>query len=89
MVVGHSKKPRCFANNNFIVDDNDNAPCHLNLSSDDGLIKVMFLPPRSTPILQPMDIGIISPLKSSYMNKVSEKVVHGSIDTDLKNLTLD
>lgn len=68
----------------------DNAPCHpTDLVSDDGLIKVFFLPPRSTPKLQPMDIGIIRSLKARYNNDLWNAVLGGSIDVNFKNLTLD
>lgn len=68
----------------------DNAPCHLELVSDDGKIRCMFLPPNSTPILQPMDIGINKPLKDRYNSSLTKKITNdGSIDSDLKNLTLD
>lgn len=133
MVIGRSKKPRCFSgfnvesfvhyksnktswmtkdlleswfNEEFVPSVRtysskmgiepkallvmDNAPCHLELVSDDGKIKTMFLPPNSTPLLQPMDIGINKPLKDRYNNSLWKKVTNdGTVDPDLKNLTLD
>lgn len=66
----------------------DNASSHPDLSSDDGLIKVMFLPPRSTPLLQPMDIGIIRSFKSNYNSAVSNNIANKVFDVDLKALNL-
>jgi hypothetical protein len=40
----------------------DNAPSHLSsatLSSADGKIKTMFLPPNTTSVIQPMDQGVL------------------------------
>lgn len=136
MVIGRSKKPRCFHRRDFAVNEYvyyksnktawmtsslfdkwfhdefvpsvrsysskmgiapkalllvDNAPSHpKNLTSDDGLINVMFLPPRSTPVLQPMDIGIIRPFKSYYTRELTEKVTNEcAISVNLKDLSLD
>ena len=47
----------------------DNAPSHPDvemLSSDDGQISCLFLPPNTTSILQPMDQGILQTIKQSY-----------------------
>lgn len=48
----------------------DNCSAHISpeLISDDGLIKVMFLPPNVTALGQPMDQGVIHSVKSKYRN---------------------
>ena len=49
----------------------DNAPAHpgsSKLSSKDGKIKVMFLPPNTTSLIQPMDQGVIESAKRQYRN---------------------
>jgi hypothetical protein len=136
MVIGRSKKPRCFAQNHFAVNEFvhyeanktawmtstlferwfhqefvpsvrayslkmgiepkailvlDNASSHpKEIASDDDLIKVMFLPSKSTPVLQPMDIGIIRPLKAMYSSELLRKITNmNSIQGNLSDLTLD
>ena len=47
----------------------DNAPAHpadTILSSKDGKVKAMFLPPNTTSLLQPMDQGVIESMKRHY-----------------------
>lgn len=49
----------------------DNAPAHPSeriLSSRDGKIKTMFLPPNTTSLIQPMDQGVIESAKRQYRN---------------------
>lgn len=49
----------------------DNAPAHpssATLSSKDGRIKAMFLPPNTTSTIQPMDQGVIESTKRHYRN---------------------
>ena len=51
----------------------DNAPAHPScdeLCSKDGNIKVMFLPPNTTSVIQPMDQGVIECCKRYYRNKL-------------------
>lgn len=50
----------------------DNAPAHPNvdeLSGNDGKIVCMTLPPNTTPLIQPMDQGIIEACKRLYRTK--------------------
>ena len=50
----------------------DNAPSHPDdskLISDDGKIKVLYLPPNTTSLIQPMDQGIIYTCKRHYRKK--------------------
>ena len=54
----------------------DNAPAHPcvdELCSKDGKIKVMFLPPNTTSLIQPMDQGIIESCKRFYRSKMMKE----------------
>ena len=56
----------------------DNAPAHPSgeeLVSGDGRIRVMFLPPNTTSLVQPMDQGIISVMKRRYVRRYLEEVL--------------
>ena len=56
----------------------DNAPTHPSediLSSEDGKIKVLFMPPNTTSILQPMDQGVISAMKRHYIRRYLDEVL--------------
>ena len=56
----------------------DNAPAHPSesvLVSDDGHIRVMFLPPNMTSVIQLMDQGIISALKRRYIRRYLDEVL--------------
>ena len=56
----------------------DNAPAHPSediLSSKDGKIKVLFMPPNTTSILQPMDQGVISAVKRHYIRRYLDEVL--------------
>lgn len=47
----------------------DNAPAHpetSTITSEDGKIKSMFLPPNTTAIIQPMDQGVLEAMKRRY-----------------------
>jgi hypothetical protein len=46
----------------------DNAPAHptCEIKSDDGKITCLFLPANTTPLIQPMDQGIIENIKRRY-----------------------
>ena len=51
----------------------DNAPAHPSgelLSSKEGNIKIMFLPPNTTSVIQPMDQGVIECCKRFYRTKL-------------------
>jgi hypothetical protein len=48
----------------------DNAPGHpLRISHTDENINVMFLPPNTTSLIQPMDEGVIASFKGYYLQK--------------------
>lgn len=52
----------------------DNCPAHENVSLK--AIKLVFLPPNTTAILQPMDQGVIKLLKTNYRKQVVLKLIH-------------
>ncbi len=56
----------------------DNAPAHpdvSSLTSQDGNIKAMFLPPNTTAIIQPMDQGVLEAMKRNYKRSVLQKLL--------------
>lgn len=52
----------------------DNCPAHPNLDNLTN-IKLVFLPPNSTSVLQPMDQGIIRSLKCHYRKLLLKKII--------------
>lgn len=74
----------------------DNAPSHYcyennKLESDDGLIKVLYMPPNCTAIAQPMDQGVIYSTKSKYRKKFALHFLRDnncSYENKLKKLNL-
>ncbi|XP_007498102.2 tigger transposable element-derived protein 1-like [Monodelphis domestica] len=66
----------------------DNAPGHpTTLSSLCENIKVIFLPPNATSLLQPMDQGTIATFKAYYLRKIFEQAVVKTIGDDAMSLT--
>lgn len=56
----------------------DNAPTHTScdiLNEKDEFIKVMFLPPNVTSLLQPMDQGVIETFKRYYKKELLRKLL--------------
>ena len=56
----------------------DNIPSHPDASSlisKDGNIKALFLPPNTTPLLQPMDQGVLEALKRWYRKALLQKLL--------------
>ena len=56
----------------------DNAPSHPSsetLQSDDGKILTMFLPPKSTAAIQPMDQAVLDPCKRRYKRKLLAHII--------------
>ena len=55
----------------------DNCSAHPDaLSSSDGSITCMFLPPNTTSILQPMDQGVLQGMKTRYKKKLLQQVIN-------------
>lgn len=47
----------------------DNAPSHIVVNTPEN-VKIVFLPPNTTPLLQPMDMGVIANFKAYYLRRV-------------------
>ena len=61
----------------------DNAPSHPStekLQSADGKVTAMFLPPNTTSVIQPMDQGVLAPLKLCYRKSLLRYVVAKSFN---------
>lgn len=61
----------------------DNAPAHPPALQEDSFIKIQFLPPNTTPILQPMDQQVISNLKKLYTKALFKMCFQVTCDTQL------
>lgn len=72
----------------------DNAPSHATetqLTSDDGKIVTMFLPPNCTPLIQPMDQNAIRLIKLHYRKSLLVHILsfeESDISNTLKNINL-
>nr|XP_045593587.1 tigger transposable element-derived protein 7-like [Procambarus clarkii] len=56
----------------------DNAPAHVGLdklTSHDGRIKCMALPPNTTSLIQPMDMGVIYAMKRLYKREMNKEIM--------------
>nr|XP_045600957.1 tigger transposable element-derived protein 7-like [Procambarus clarkii] len=56
----------------------DNAPAHVGLdklTSHDGRIKCMALPPNTTSLIQPMDMGVIYAMKRLYKRAMNKEIM--------------
>ena len=54
----------------------DNCSAHPDeLSSRDGSVTCLFLPPNTTSLIQPMDQGILQAMKNRYKRKLLQKVI--------------
>ncbi|XP_058791807.1 jerky protein homolog-like [Phymastichus coffea] len=56
----------------------DNAPCHSSIEEHNQIdepIRVMFLPPNATSLIQPMDQGVIAKLKKMFRNKLVKELM--------------
>ena len=56
----------------------DNCPAHPDLSDIDPNIKFCFLPPNTTSLLQPMDMGVISVFKTNYKHLLLDAAISSS-----------
>ncbi|KRZ02275.1 Jerky -like protein-like, partial [Trichinella zimbabwensis] len=74
----------------------DNAPCHPSselLDRKNGLFKVLFLPPNTSSLVQPMDQTVIQSLKKRYRKQLLRKIVlseadGGDLVSQLKSISL-
>ncbi|KAL4143342.1 hypothetical protein QTP88_005683 [Uroleucon formosanum] len=64
----------------------DNAPTHPSgeLKSDDGNITCLFLPANTTPLVQPIDQGIIENMKRQYRKYFIESLLSSDDAIDIK-----
>ena len=56
----------------------DNAPGHFEgdeLVSDCGRIEILYMPPRCTPLIQPMDQNVIYAIKARYKHKMIASIL--------------
>ncbi len=66
----------------------DNAPAHPStdcLQSTDGKVTTMFLPANTTSVIQPMDQGILEPLKNRYKKRLLQHLI---IENESSSLTI-
>lgn len=63
----------------------DNAPSHVIMNIPEN-IKIIFLPPNTTPLLQPMDMGIIANVKAYYLRRVFKNLI--KVVDDNENTTI-
>ncbi|XP_042222769.1 tigger transposable element-derived protein 1-like [Homarus americanus] len=77
VLVYHSVNPRALKG--YIKSTLDNAPSHpptvAELSDN---IKVLFLPPNTTSLLQPMDQGVIAAFKAYYLRSTFKKLIEAT-----------
>ena len=53
----------------------DNAPAHPPELLQHPNVKVLFMPPNTTPVLQPMDQGVIKNFKSHYLRHTLSQAI--------------
>ncbi|KAL6418245.1 hypothetical protein ACFW04_012246 [Cataglyphis niger] len=64
----------------------DNAGCH-NIQLDHPNVKIVFLPPNRTSLIQPLDQGVIQTLKMYYTRQVFQTIFDRLESSENKNLT--
>ena len=65
----------------------DNAPGHpIELNNMHPNVEILFLPPRTTSLLQPMDQGVVAALKSHYLRHTFEQALK-TVETGSKTLS--
>ena len=64
----------------------DNAPSHPDLSDIDPNIKMVFLPPNTTSLLQPMDMGVISIVKTNFKHLLLDIAIKTAAGSNMKFL---
>lgn len=70
----------------------DNAPSH-KLSKEYSNVRIEFLPPNLTSVIQPMDQGVISQVKRSYRKKMLRRLInslelHDTVTQSLKTIDI-
>ena len=66
----------------------DNAPGHPeSLKGMNENVEVMFLPPNTTALLQPMDLGVIATFKANYLKFTFEKAIAASTGESAISIT--
>ncbi|XP_050733143.1 tigger transposable element-derived protein 1-like [Eriocheir sinensis] len=99
LLVYHSENPRPFKKNvkTYLIEKNlplkalllmDNAPAHPpgmeeELGKGYKFIRVMFLPPNTTPLIQPMDQNVIATFKKLYTKALFERCFEVTSETEL------
>ena len=63
----------------------DNCPAHPNLSNLMN-IEMIFFPPNTTSILQPMDQSVIKSLKGHYQNKILMEIIESDGNASINML---
>lgn len=69
----------------------DNASCHCNetiLKTPEGNIQVMFLPPNTTALIQPLDQHIIKAMKTNYRRELLISMIGKNVAEEIKKLNL-
>ena len=64
----------------------DNAPSHpdiATLTSDDGQITCLFLPPNTTSLIQPMDQGVLQSIKLTYKRDLLLRMLDGGDEINI------
>ena len=64
----------------------DNASCH-NIQLDHPNVKIVFLPPNCTSLIQPLDQGVIQTLKMYYTRQVFQTIFDRLESSENKTLT--
>ena len=65
----------------------DIAPGHpVNVEESTNNIRVIFMPPNTTSILQPMDQGVISTFKAYYLRRTMRQLVENTDSVDKSNV---
>ncbi len=64
----------------------DNAPGHpTDIAKDHSNIEVLFLPPNTTSLIQPMDQGVIRSFKANYLKAFMNKIASEDTEDDYLN----
>ena len=64
----------------------DNAPSHPDLSDIHPNVKMIFLPPNTTSLLQPMDMGVISIVKTNFKHLLLEIAIKAAAGNNMQFL---